>query len=128
MLLAVFLGNERSIDSGNLWVWPASHLVHQQLFRTRGVDALLGVDGHITLLADPPELGPPVPVLANRGDVLIAHYLLGHNSGGNLTERTRRALYFRLRCSGHAARWNETFLDALTEYAPLRATSGSENR
>ena len=128
MLLAVFLGDEHSVDSGNLWVWPGSHLVHQQLFKARGVNALLPVDGHITLLADPPDIGTPVPILANRGDVLIAHYLLGHNSGGNLTERTRRALYFRMRCHDHAARWDATLLDAFKEYAPVRDAANSHDR
>ena len=31
-----------SPDSGNVWVWPGSHLVHQQLFAGRGPRALLG--------------------------------------------------------------------------------------
>lgn len=40
-----------------------------------------------------------------RGDVLLAHYLLGHNIGGNdESDRTRRAIYWRLWAEGHEAR------------------------
>jgi hypothetical protein len=105
-------------------VWPGSHLAHQELLRERGTDVLLDVSGHSTLLADPPfHLPPPVPVLARRGDLLLAHYLLGHNIGGNTTHRTRRILYYRLAAAGHPARWADTFTDAWFEYAPVRATT-----
>jgi len=61
-----------------------------------------------------------VQVFARRGDVLLAHYLLGHNSGGNTTERVRRIAYYRLGCEGHEGRWEDTFLDAFAEYEPVR--------
>jgi hypothetical protein len=56
----------------------------------------------------------------NRGDLLLAHYLLGHNTGGNLTSKTRQILYYRLSCAGHQDRWEQTLLDALSEYAPVK--------
>ena len=59
-------------------------------------------------------------MLGNAGDLLLAHVLLGHNSGGNLTARTRRMLYYRLGCPDHRSRWDATFTDAFTEFAPLR--------
>jgi hypothetical protein len=52
--------------------------------------------------------------------LLLAHFLLGHNIGGNVTDRVRRIVYCRLRCQGHEARWPETFLDAFAEYEPVR--------
>ncbi len=58
--------------------------------------------------------------MARRGDVLLAHFLLGHNTGDNTTDRVRRIAYYRLSCEGHEGRWEETFLDAFTEYAPVR--------
>jgi ectoine hydroxylase-related dioxygenase (phytanoyl-CoA dioxygenase family) len=121
MLGAIFLVDESAPDSGNLWVWPGSHLVHQLMFAERGPRILLGVSGHTLTLDDPPELPDPHPVLAQRGDLLLAHYLLGHNIGGNVSGRTRRILYYRLSCSGHDERWEDTFLDALTEYPSLHA-------
>ena len=122
LLAAIFLSDESRPDSGNLWVWPGSHLLHQQLFNQRGANALLPVSGHTLSLDDPPRLGSPRPVLAGRGDLLLAHYLLGHNIGGNLTSKTRRILYYRLSCRGHEDRWEQTFLDAFTEYEPVKQT------
>lgn len=119
MLAGVYLVDELERQGGNLWVWPGSHLVHQRLFQERGVKALLPVDGQTSLLSPPVALGSPTPVTARRGDLLLAHFLLGHNSGGNTTDHIRRILYFRLSCDGHEGRWEQTFLDPFTEFAPV---------
>lgn len=120
MLAGIYLVDELERQAGNVWVWPGSHLVHEELFRARGPGALLAVSGQATLLEQPPSLGEQVPVMARRGDLLLAHYLLGHNTGGNTTDRVRRIAYYRLSCEGHAARWRDTFLDAFAEYAPVQ--------
>ncbi len=120
LLAGIFLSDETEIDRGSVWVWPGSHLVHQQLFHDRGTDVLMQTGGHITMLRDPPPLGAPVPVFGRRGDLLLAHFLLGHNTGGNLASTTRRMLYYRLGCPDHASRWETTFLDVFAEYAPVR--------
>ena len=117
----MLLTDQSSPHSGNLWVWPGSHLAHQSLFRERGSQALLATGGHSTLLSPPPELTAPEPVLGRRGDLLLAHFLLGHNKGGNTASHERRTIYYRLAVPGHADRWEDTFLDAWTEYAPVRA-------
>jgi len=117
MLLAgVFLTDEHLVDSGNLWAWRGSHRTHERLFPDRGPDVLMATFGHISLLDDPPPLPAPVPVLGQRGDVLLAHFLLGHNTKGNLGPSTRRMLYYRLSCPDHGQRWADTF----TEYPRLR--------
>ena len=120
MLVGMYLVDEQVRQSGNVWVWPGSHLQHQQLFRERGTKVLLGVSGHTLSLEPQPRLGEPGPVLARRGDLLLAHFLLGHNTGGNASDHVRRIVYFRLSCEGHAAHWEETFLDAFADYAPVR--------
>ena len=125
MLAGIYLVDELDEMAGNLWVWPGSHLVHQRLFHERGTRALTGVGGHALSLDPPPQLGPRVPVMARRGDLLLAHFLLGHNTGGNTTDRVRRIVYYRLSCPGHPGRWEETFLDAFTEYEPVRRFSPS---
>jgi ectoine hydroxylase-related dioxygenase (phytanoyl-CoA dioxygenase family) len=120
LLAAIFLSDESMPDSGNLWVWPGSHLGHQDLFRERGVDALKTVSGH-AIMADPPVwFGPGEPLLAKRGDLLLAHYLLGHNSGGNTSPHTRRIVYYRLAAEGHTDRWAQTLVEAFTEFPSLR--------
>jgi ectoine hydroxylase-related dioxygenase (phytanoyl-CoA dioxygenase family) len=126
MLVGIFLSDESTPDRGNLWVWPGSHRGHQQLFHERGVDALKAVSGHATMLDPPVHFGPGEPLLARRGDVLFAHYLLGHNIGGNMTSTTRRILYYRLAAEGHVARWSDTFLDVLSEFPSLRRFAPAE--
>ncbi len=117
----MYLTDETAPARGNLWVWPGSHRDHQRLFETRGTDVLLATHGHATLLEPPMQLtNPAQPVLAQRGDLLLAHYLLGHNIGGNESDTIRRILYYRLSCDGHRARWRDTFHDPVTEYAPVR--------
>lgn len=120
MLAAIFLSDETQPDRGNLWVWPGSHRGHQLVFQERGVEVLKAVSGHAIELDPPVWLGPGEPLLAQRGDLLLAHFLLGHNIGGNTSADERRILYYRLAADGHAPRWAETFLDPFTEYPSLR--------
>ena len=124
MLAAIYLVDEQERQAGNLWVWPGSHLDHQRLFQERGTRVLLDFGGHSTMLDPSPVLREQVPVMARRGDLLLAHFLLGHNSGGNTTDRVRRIAYYRLSCAGHEERWEDTFLEAFTEYAPVQRQLG----
>ncbi len=72
------------------------------------------------------ELPEPSQVLGGPGDVILAHYLLGHNIGGNYaSEMTRRAVYFRLQRVGHQRRWRERLCDELLEFDPVRASGRS---
>ena len=123
MLAAIYLSDETEPGSGNLWVWPGSHLGHQRVFEERGVDALVPASGHVDFLQPPVHVGVSRPVLAQRGDLLLAHYLLGHNTSGNTTDHVRRILYYRLGAEGHRDRWADTFVDVFTEYAPVRAVA-----
>jgi hypothetical protein len=119
MLAGVLLTDQHAAQSGNLWVWPGSHLDHRRLFHERGTRVLQQTGGHATLLDPPVRLDRPVEVKGGRGDLLLAHFLLGHNKGGNTCPRQRRTIYFRLAVPGHADRWASTFLDPWTEYGPV---------
>jgi phytanoyl-CoA dioxygenase PhyH len=117
MLAGVLMTEQTIENAGNLWVWPETHRTHATLFRERGPDAFNTFKGY-------PEIALPEPtqVLGRPGDVLLAHYMLGHNIGGNYaSERVRRAVYFRLRRVGHHPRWRECLCDELLEYDPVRA-------
>lgn len=53
---------------------------------------------------------------------MLAHYLLGHNIGGNYqSDQARRALYFRLSNSEHASRQEKFLQDLWLEYEPLQS-------
>lgn len=123
LLAGVYLGDESEPGRGNLWVWPGSHFGHERLFRERGVDVLLGSEsqgGHACLLSRAPDFGRARPVLARRGDVVLAHYLLAHNQSGNMWNPLRRIVYYRLAAAGHRQRWATTQTDALLEFEPVR--------
>jgi hypothetical protein len=120
LLVGVLLTDQTDDQSGSLWVWPGSHLAHRALFEERGTRVLLEAYGHSTLLHPPFTLGRPEPVRGRRGDVVLAHFLLGHNKGGHLGPVDRRTVYYRLAVPGHAQRWDATFLDPWLEYPPVR--------
>jgi hypothetical protein len=124
LLAGILLSDQSGPAAGNLWIWPGSHLVHRRLFAERGTRVLQQTLGHPTLLEPPLDLGPGVEVHADRGDLLLSHYLTGHNKGGNTSAQVRRTIYFRLAVPGHAQQWEQTFLDPLLEYTPVRRALG----
>jgi hypothetical protein len=121
LLAGILLTDQTRAQSGNLWVWPGSHFVHAHLFGERAVDVLTASLGHSTWPERLVDLASPEPILGHRGDVVLAHYLLGHNKGGNVRPFVRRTLYYRLATPQHRQRWRETFLDPWTEYPPIHA-------
>ena len=93
LLAGLLLTDQLADNGGNLWVWPGTHLSHATFFAARGPEAFAEASGYPDI-----ELPEPTQVHGRRGDVLLAHYLLGHNIGGNYeADRTRRAIYWRLR-------------------------------
>lgn len=116
MLAGILLTDQLTEDSGNLWVWPGTHLAHAAYFREHGPRKFCAY----------PPIGLPAPeqVTGRAGDLLLAHYLLGHNIGGNFaSDQTRRALYYRISRAGHAAHREEFLQDAWLDYDPLRAAA-----
>jgi hypothetical protein len=113
LLAGILMTDQLTENSGNLWVWPGTHLAHAAYFRERGPQMFC---------AYPPiALPEPEQVTGRAGDLLLSHYLLGHNIGGNYrSEQTRRALYFRVSAANHASRQNEFLQDPWLEYQPLR--------
>ena len=115
MLAGVLMSAQRELDAGNLWVWPGSHLRHAAYFRVHGPDAFFAAGGY-----PPVELPEPEQVTGEPGDLLLAHYLLGHNIGGNTSAAVRRAVYFRIKRTGHDLRWREFLTEPWQDYEPLR--------
>lgn len=118
LLAGILMSDQLSENSGNLWVWPGTHLTHAAYFREHGP--------HLHCAYPPIDLPEPEQIKGRAGDLLLAHYLLGHNIGGNYeSERTRRALYFRINARDHESRRGEFLQDPWLDYAPLRHTSRS---
>lgn len=115
LLAGIFLTDQAAGQMGNLWVWPGSHLRAAAYFREHGPDSLLSSVPYPQV-----ELPEPHQVLGRAGDLLLAHYLLGHNIGGNTSAVTREVVYFRLSREGHRGRWRECVQDPLLEFEPLR--------
>jgi hypothetical protein len=111
LLAGIFLTDQPAENMGNLWVWPGSHRSAAAYLREHGPEALLASAPY-----PPVDLGEPRQVIGRAGDVLFAHYLLGHNMGGNTSGETREVIYFRLRREGHRNRWRDAVRDPLLEF------------
>jgi ectoine hydroxylase-related dioxygenase (phytanoyl-CoA dioxygenase family) len=115
LLAGILLTDQTATDMGNLWVWPGSHYVGAAYLRRHGADALFDIV-HPTY-----PMAAPEQILGRAGDLFLAHYLLGHNMGGNTSTLVRRVVYFRLHAEGHRTRWRTCVQDALFEFEPVRA-------
>jgi hypothetical protein len=121
MLAGVLMSDQREPDGGNLWVWPGTHLTHAQYFRAHGPDTFFAAGGY-----PPVRLPEPEQVTGQAGDLVLAHYLLSHNIGGNISQAIRRAVYFRIKRSGHDARWREFLADPWLDYDTVRDRLGPD--
>ena len=116
LLAGVLITDQPRPDMGNLWVWPGTHLTHAALFREQGPDGLMASGGYPDI-----ALPEPIQILGQAGDLLLAHYLLGHNIGGNVSSVTRRAVYFRLKLADHVAHWPTSLQEAWRDFDVVRA-------
>jgi hypothetical protein len=117
LLAGILLTDQTATDMGNLWVWPGSHHVGAAYLRHHGADALFDIV-HPTY-----PMAAPEQISGQAGDLFLGHYLLGHNTGGNISKLVRRVVYFRLHAEGHRARWRTCVQDPLFEFGPVRAVS-----
>ena len=114
LLAGVFVTDQTTENSGNLWVWPGTHRMHAEYFQERGVEMYCAYPDI--------ELPEPEQVTARAGDLLLAHYLLGHNIGGNYESDTmRRMLYYRVSGRGHGEAPARILTEPWYEYEPVRA-------
>jgi Phytanoyl-CoA dioxygenase (PhyH) len=88
-LVGVFLTRVDTEFAGNFTVWPGSHRRLEAHFRVRGPQAMHEGMPQI-------ELGQPVQLFADPGDVVLCHYQLAHAAAVNLSANDRIAIYFRV--------------------------------
>jgi hypothetical protein len=115
MLMGIFLTDQRVTNAGNLWVWPGSHRGAGEYFAEHGPESLVYCAPYPSI-----RLSQPRQVVGSAGDVLIAHYMLGHNMGGNISDIVREVLYFRVRRARHRECWKFAVQDPFYEFEPAR--------
>lgn len=122
LLAGVFLTDQSARDSGNLWIWPGSHLTAGRWFAERGADSFQGL-ADLELTYPPVDLPEPVQATGPAGSLLLAHHLLGHNIGNNDSPAARRCLYYRLATTDHPTTWRTHVTDPLADFAPPRTAT-----
>lgn len=116
LLLGVYLTPIVRPFTGNLVVWPRSHHVYESYFR--------GAREAARHLGQPRlPLGEPVHLMAEPGDVVLAHYQLGHVATRNMGDVTRLAVYFRMALDDVAERSLHYLTDMFDGWWDRRARS-----
>ncbi len=111
-LACVLLSDLPGCDAGNFSVWPGSHLRHAAHLRAHGARSLLAG-------MPPLALGAGLQITGRAGDLILAHYLLGHTVAPNLAPHVRYAVFFRLRALGHRERQEAALGDPWLEWPGL---------
>ncbi|HHZ91023.1 TPA: phytanoyl-CoA dioxygenase [Candidatus Poribacteria bacterium] len=122
LLVGILITDQPRPDMGNLWVWPGTHLTHANFFRHQGIESLMASGGSPDIW-----LPDPIQIVGQAGDLLLAHYLLAHNIGGNRSDKIRRAVYFRLQRSDHRDHWQQALQDPWYDFDGIRAYLQSKN-
>jgi hypothetical protein len=112
VLAGFFLTDQDGDDTGNLYAWPGTHRQHAEYFRKVGPDAFTSY----------PDIKLPEreQIRGKAGDLLLKHYMVGHNVGSNLSDSIRRTVYFRLRVRGHEANWRQILQNPWHDFTSLR--------
>src|SRR6185436_4122294 len=79
----------RTEFAGNFTAWPGSHYIYERYFRERGPRVLTEPMPEL-------EIGEPVQLMCEAGDVVFAHYELGHTAAVNTADVDRIAVFFRV--------------------------------
>ena len=112
-LLACFLSDVPEPWSGNFVVWPGTHRQHAAYFRAHSPQDLLNGMPKV-------ERPPPQQITARKGDVVLAHYLLGHGVATNCAANPRYAVFFRLSSTDHVAPAWESMADEWLHWPGMR--------
>ena len=105
VLAGVLLADVEFPNSGNLTLYPGSHLVIAEVIREMGgADALISLakkQGKLEFdllkeLVDSKGVGNPVQFCGKAGDVILAHYQTAHTIAPNISSDVRYCVYFRM--------------------------------
>jgi len=117
MLLGVALSDVDAEWSGNLALWPGSHVLYESYFREHGFEILRkgGQEG-----MPPIEEPEAEQQMAKAGDVFLVHYQVKHGSVTNISPHPRYVIYFRLNHVDHDAQKFEALKDIWLEWEGIR--------
>jgi len=96
LLVGIFLKDVSEPNSGNFVVYPGTHITHAQKFKEVGPQSFFQEPTMPKWFAYNPALPRPRQITGKAGDILIAHYLLGHTVAPNSSPDVRYKIYFRV--------------------------------
>lgn len=88
-LVGFFLNDVDEDWAGNFTVWPGTHHLFEEYFRTHKPDPELKFG------IPPVTLPQPIQLKVKAGDMLLVHYQLAHTASANISSSVRYAVYFR---------------------------------
>jgi hypothetical protein len=100
--------------AGNFSVWPGSHHLYEEYFQSGDVHEMIAGTPRLE------RLPTPLQTRVRAGDLLLAHYQLGHAAAPNLSPHVRYAVFFRLYHRDHDADALDILADIWREYPELR--------
>jgi hypothetical protein len=117
MLFGVALSDVTQAWSGNLALWPGTHVLYEQYFREHGFEVLRkgGKEGMPSI--EEPEAEQQ---MAKAGDVFLVHYQVKHGTVTNTSPLPRYAIYFRLNHVDHDQQKFEALTDVWLEWEGVR--------
>jgi len=118
-LVGVYLKDLAEENQGNFVVYPGSHYVHGNYMKEHGADSVVNEKGRLAL--PKVQLQPPVQVICNAGDVVIANYLTGHSIASHFGADVRYALYFRVTVVGHKETRDESLKNPWFDWPGLHS-------
>jgi ectoine hydroxylase-related dioxygenase (phytanoyl-CoA dioxygenase family) len=122
MLVGIPLSRTDVEHCGNLVVYPGSHHVLQDYFRTAGFDK---ARQHGVRCLPELKLSSPVQICADMGDVVLLHYQLAHSIAPNCSPNIRYQLYYRVNVRPSDTFYPASMLDIWAEYPGMRDTEQS---
>jgi ectoine hydroxylase-related dioxygenase (phytanoyl-CoA dioxygenase family) len=95
-LVGVYLQAVPEEFCGNLVVFPGSHALVAEATRDAATMELIRREGMPALHEKLPTISKPLQIIADAGDVIVAHSSLPHSVAPNVSSAIRYALYFRV--------------------------------
>jgi Phytanoyl-CoA dioxygenase (PhyH) len=117
LLCMVALSDVSADFAGNFSVWPGTHQLYERYFQTHDVREMRGGTPQLEALPR------PVQLQVQAGDLVLAHYQLGHAAAPNLSAHVRYAVFFRLYHEHHDPEALDILADIWREFPGLQRFS-----